>query len=40
MYYRDGSIIKRNGSYYILKYIKGYGWNLFKIKVGKKYEVR
>ena len=34
MNYFDGSIIKRNNGYYILKYIKGYGWKLFKIKKG------
>lgn len=35
MYYRDGSIIKINGLNYILKYIKSYGWKLFKIKDGE-----
>lgn len=32
IYYRDGSIIFHNGVYYIVKYINGYGWKLFKIK--------
>ena len=30
MYYFDGSIIKRNDGYYILKYIKGMAGNYLK----------
>lgn len=38
--YKDGSIIKKNGSYYVLRYIKGYGWKAFKIKDVKKNDIK
>ena len=30
--YNDGSIININGVNYLLKYVKGYGWCLRKIR--------
>lgn len=34
--YQESSIININGIYYLLRYVKGYGWILLKIKEIKK----
>ena len=34
--YKEGSIININGIHYLLRYVKGYGWILLKIKEIKR----